>query len=561
MKKICSLSLGLFCYVTAQAQVINSFNWNDNFFPPLAAPAPLVYNPLNHVACFDQDDTPYGTDERYSVWASNYCYPATGIPTNTLAWRHVDGAGVLIDEGFIDDIQTMVNGETAIELEPAVFRDGGNVYVAVAYYSSNNTSNWTGSGHFLNIYQWSGGTLTLAGQMQLSSLPKYTRISIDAYKEYALAITWADPAGIQIKTWYQGTISQTLTIQGTQNGQVPDVAISSGNGGWDVRVAYLMDNVLNVYSQSLTTIQGAGGPTIPFNYNDSWLTSYYYLPAFPFGQYGNYKSDFARAYHQLAAPVQYFSGSPSWTVAYNDAATQIKARVCYNGTVSNVNISSMFTWPAAYPYTNAYKDFPTVTYQTSAAGTPGIYFGFNVETSATDASYFAVKTNFNGSSMTGYLNFMQVSDPLVSTTYRQFAGIAFPKNTLSSQDLFIAYTGKETNSGNTFQITKNIPWTDIYFKQAPGNTGVENRMTNGIVTAGPNPFTDRILFHAADMDARYAVTVTDVAGRRVLTTENSLGNLNKAGDLFHNLPAGMLLFNLVPLEGNGSAQNMKLIKH
>ncbi len=557
MRKMISLSLlALLSGLPAvRAQLIPSSNTSEIFYPALTLPG-IFSNQINHVANYDLVD-PDNQTERYSVWASNFAYQNTGMPTNTLAWRHEDtNTGALIEEGHIDDIEVAVPGEFAVELEPAVVKENNETYVIVAYYSCSN-SGWAGSGHYYNIYKWEPTGLVLQSINQLSTLPRYTRISIDAFKSYALAITWGELDGIKIKTWhrdYASPWSQTFTIAGTYGCEVPDVSLSGIPGALLVRVAYLQATTLTVCHQAISVVQTAGGPTIPFNPDNSWATSYYYIPGTTYMQYGNYKCDFARTYFHLASPLQANSNG-TWTCVYNDQSGNINARISYNGLPNTVNITGLFTIPA--PYNTYRKEFPTLSYKSDQFTPDAIYFGFNVRNNGPNDQYFAVKTNIVGSPVVG--GFMQVSNPAVSTAIGYFSGIAFPKFTLLNPELFVTFTGQQTAfPGGTHLITKKIPWPDNHFKP----TGIEEHAdSRNVLSAYPNPFREHFTFGGnMDLNKKYSINITDITGRNVLHVMRTLQSMNQDASAYRSLHPGIFLVEIRSENDAAVHQTIKLVK-
>jgi hypothetical protein len=120
------------------------------------------------------------------------------------------------------------------------FDNSGNILAIVAYYRM-------GVGHFYDVYIWTTGGLIPLSTTPLSSIPFYTRISMDSHKMYGIVITWEDPAGIYCVAGLNGVFTAPIYLVGSSSMLRPDVAFSHSNVGLNVHFVYDTPNAMPGY--------------------------------------------------------------------------------------------------------------------------------------------------------------------------------------------------------------------------------------------------------------------------------------------------------------------------
>lgn len=117
---------------------------------------------------------------------------------------------------------------------------GGAPLVIVAYHLA-------GTGHFYDVYFWTTGGLILLSSNAISSVPFYTRISMDSHKTYGIVITWEEPTGIYALTGLSGAFTAPVLLTGTAGYERPDVAFSHANVGLNLHFVYDTPNGMPGY--------------------------------------------------------------------------------------------------------------------------------------------------------------------------------------------------------------------------------------------------------------------------------------------------------------------------
>ncbi len=160
------------------------------------------------------------------------------------------------------------------EMGVSMFIYGTNApwFVLVSYY---NPAGPGGPGHYMDVYNWVpamfGGGLTWISTTQLSSIPNYTRISMDAHNTYGFCITWENPGvGIQFVNGFMNpsisgpSISPVYTLAGTKGETKPDVSIThSTMSGLEFQFVYYHQSGPNVFITESSTPMQFGPPWVP----------------------------------------------------------------------------------------------------------------------------------------------------------------------------------------------------------------------------------------------------------------------------------------------------------
>src|SRR5690606_23098693 len=109
------------------------------------------------------------------------------------------------------------------DLEVGFLYVNGIFRIFVAYHKA-------GSGHYMDIYNLTGGGPVLSTTVPLSNQAQYSRISMDSHRMYGVAVTWEEGAFIRtVVAWDNGgTIGISPRVSFTHSWKMyePDVAFS-----------------------------------------------------------------------------------------------------------------------------------------------------------------------------------------------------------------------------------------------------------------------------------------------------------------------------------------------
>ncbi|OJW84590.1 MAG: hypothetical protein BGO69_07660 [Bacteroidetes bacterium 46-16] len=143
----------------------------------------------------------------------------------------------------------------------------GDPEMLVAYYLN-------GTGHMLDVYSMSTGTPVLSYTNVLSTMPNYTRISMDCHvPPYAMAVAWEDVGGINTVVGLNNapiTFSNILTLTGTAGETGVDLAFVHTSTGLMLQTAYYNPTTGNITESMFDfwTALGTLGTTITPTVND-----------------------------------------------------------------------------------------------------------------------------------------------------------------------------------------------------------------------------------------------------------------------------------------------------
>lgn len=494
-----------------------------------------------HSSCYDHF---YYDGSQGQAWAWNPEGYGFNSPPATIAWRMYDPLIGMV-QGTIDPnvLLGSYTNPLVSEIEVATYEINGSKFMMAAFYLS---SNGNGVGHFYETFKWnpSSATFVPVGLTQLTALTSYTRISIDQFKGYAIALAWQEGSFVIVKTGLVNTgtgmldMSNDILVRNSITGVLPDIAFGEGGqGNLLVRIAYLTTGgVLNVSNMDFYTVQFFPGGGMSFNIDDSWATGYNYS----MWSTNAYKIDFTETYFQLDCPAS-MSGNPGgidyWTVAYHDNAYDIMARSNSGAGLTTTNITQLYGTISP----TARNIFPTLVYGTEDK----IHFGWLHERGTPNAAYLGTLTNGAGTGMGADYGIISQYGPVINTT---FGGpswhdlICFGKEvetTPGSPEVFIAQATADPNTNNPYPIvqtlTKLVPVGSAYFRP----TAIDPAASGASLSVYPNPSRDYFRVKGNDTRSLYQVSVWNVSGKQLTTLTGDLAAVNQQLQRFSvTLPAG-----------------------
>jgi hypothetical protein len=162
--------------------------------------------------------------------------PAGDLPT-CYSWANINFGGSSVYDGYLSAVNGELQWQMTVPSTPSsIFNQGtiaypgcmdlnvgymwgGSPLAVVSYYMA-------GTGHFYDVYKWNTAGLFLVSSTQVSTMPTYTRISMDSHKTYGMVIVWEDAMDIYCVTGLSGSFSTPILLGGTGNMKRPDVAFS-----------------------------------------------------------------------------------------------------------------------------------------------------------------------------------------------------------------------------------------------------------------------------------------------------------------------------------------------
>lgn len=522
MSKLLFLLISFSIYLQVNAQFILPTNTlTEVLYPSLVMPMSSSSARMGHSSCFTYNNN----GEEYDVWAWNSgdFISYNRYPQTSVAWRKTNSSGS-IQGTFIPFMGLGYGPEIHLaELEVAIYARNNDVYIVVATYLTENFLNRIG--HFYQIWKWDNvsNSFTLQHTEQLSTEPRYTRISIDGYQGEKIAFTWEEGGGVVVRT---GVVNPTtgnldlgnkIFIRNSSGATLPDIAFAQVNSDLLVRVVYLFSNSeLEVCHLGFNTLQTTTASGLPFVFDDSWGTTYNY-PLY----IDNYKTDLTMTYFQLDCPTQE-SGITDhiWTVIYNDNQSDITARIKPDGTSpTSVVLSSIF--PSISP--SDQNIYPTLVYATPAK----MYFGWVYAPHTNNPQYLGLYTDDNGNpNSNDYLLISDVNPPIQYSPGPPYGQspwldmLSFAKSPETDEYIFATYA---TMGNSTVDIvTKTVLRGSPTFK--PSNiTEANNKI---VVTLYPNPSTSHFNLRSDNPDIIHDVTIYGMLGNIIFHQSATVDVLN-----------------------------------
>src|SRR5690606_9698258 len=135
-----------------------------------------------HTSCFAWSGISlFGQPE--DIVVSAWDEPSWG---GTVAWRRLQNGNPsgIIAQGLIP------YGPGHRDLEVGLLYVNGIFRIFVAYHRA-------GSGHYMDIYNLTGGGPVLSTTVPLSNQAQYSRISMDSHRLYGVVVTWEESAVIR----------------------------------------------------------------------------------------------------------------------------------------------------------------------------------------------------------------------------------------------------------------------------------------------------------------------------------------------------------------------------
>jgi hypothetical protein len=193
---------------------------------------------------------------------------ATAAQPAGVSWRLVTAPGAVVAQGVIP--YTNVR-----DLEVGWLDVGGDPQIIVAYYDNGSAIPPVAAGHKVDVYSLSTGTPVWLYTNVLSTMPNYTRISIDCHiPPYAVAIAWEDTRGINtvcgLNTGPGIVFSNILNLTGTRGETGVDLAFNHTPTGLMLQCVYYNPTTGNITESEYDfwTAMGTAGTSITPVVND-----------------------------------------------------------------------------------------------------------------------------------------------------------------------------------------------------------------------------------------------------------------------------------------------------
>jgi hypothetical protein len=539
-----------------------------------------------------------------SQWMSDLEVHTWDHPNSTsgLAWiNRATGSGTpgtIYDQGFmmypmgVQDVEATILQDLTGFAMP-IFGTQMQLFVVVSFYNSN-PANYTGVGHYYEIYNWNRpipigtGGLTFVNRVQLSNIPNYTRISMDGHNCYGMGITWEDPnplsptfgiayvMGFMNNTVPGVSVSPTYVLGGTGLWTFPDVAFIHANNGLKLEFQYhrvFPNGSLQIRESDVAFILGPPWP-IP---NPPTVINDNFIAAAPGTFAANARIDIKSC---LDGPDHY--GVDNWAYSYllpGIAPNNILVRFM-NWNAPNFGVG------ATYNLTNATLALPTPGAITGNDW-PTLAFDANVMPSRVNVGWYTTFVPIGGAffapNFGGYVD-LQLDETGIVTTpmdYMQVGLSTSGSNHDASNTPNIAYSKQNDRTDYMFPVfantqacpvvaneiqTKQKPWTVAAFK---GNSEQNTDFTKFYsaaktipssavekkddIVAYPNPFNSKIALKLpVDMQQKeLTVIITDILGKEVFKATGKGADINeKLDDAGKNFVNGSYLLNINDEAGN-----------
>lgn len=464
------------------------------------------------------------------------------IPNTTTVW----------DQG-----QIIVNGSN-IEVGSLYFN--GSFYILAAYYKY-------GVGYVLSRYQWTGGGFNPTPFTTLLSptnpfTDPYKNINMDMYSASEYAIVWSEQSSsgsvIRCVLGHGLTTTQAITLDGTEGGIHPDVAMSKNSGApgssYDEMAAHI------VYARNTPD------PTATYSFYTDLIEC-----AVPFVQvYGTNPSNFTPVFEDVnyigsnemvAYPVidcpdiSNFDPFANWAYTYTtDHGIEVRL-VDQNASVppttkNLVNGVDFGNADISMPYGYFANHSPVLAYNKDG-DKMHIGWAHNGYPYPSQSKLLSVEISSDGSTLLSPIDY-----ELISTNPTAFYP-QFSKNSRYSVYLYAVFL-----ENNALQRHIHHVWgNSANFKTQPGNiagcTG-----PGGQITAAPNPFAEYVRFTIPGTltDADINATMTDLTGKTWYTGTCKGTQLETTlQPYFLQLPVGTYMLRTSNAAANYD-QQQKLIK-
>jgi hypothetical protein len=492
--------------------------------------------------------------------------PAGDLPT-CYSWANINFGGSSVYDGYLSAVNGELQWQMTVPSTPSsIFNQGtiaypgcmdlnvgymwgGSPLAVVSYYMA-------GTGHFYDVYKWNTAGLFLVSSTQVSTMPTYTRISMDSHKTYGMVIVWEDAMDIYCVTGLSGSFSTPILLGGTGNMKRPDVAFSHIPTILNVQFVYnlqtgpvnyrIYETVADFFALHgsagfyTPTVQDVNGVTVQWSELTASIDcpDHYSVENWAYTYAIDGMDIYVRSidYNSLGFPIttNVVNGSlgnvPMW-------AKELRPRIAYNQSGTSFHVawySSYSVWPDGQCYfAEEIKE--------SAAGL----------VSSADYLLVAANSAFPAGASLNSIAFSKQNDysPFLYTVFLDAGGIyhKFHPWTLTS-------SFKTEPNEQLHALRDNC--SELHSKpQAKHELKPELRI-------GPNPFTSDIRLFVPDVLSRenIKITITDIGGRIVLQHEGMAGSaseaIEKAGK---ELSAGSYFVN-ANMEKAGVVQHFKLQK-
>lgn len=505
---------------TANAQLFN---------PPSAYEDSYPSNNVNisrttHTSCFAWSGLSlFGSPE--DIVVSAWDEPSWG---GRVAWRRLQNGNpsIINAQGIISYAPGHRDLEVGFLLVNGVFR------IFVAYHKA-------GSGHYMDIYNLTGGGPVLFTTIPLSNQAQYSRISMDSHRLYATAVTWEEGARIRtVVAWENaGTISVSpvTTFIHPVKMYNPDIAFSHYQNPLLCEYVYYDPTNNRFYQTSFDFWTMAG-----FAVNTSVVPTTQDINGVAGPSIAN-----------IDAPDH--SSVSRWAYTYSVGGSDVYARIQEGGGFNTINVTDGSMGITAI--NSALNINPFLAYNPAGGGNSiaiAWYTNHTDPNTGQQAAYIAAQVTSNGGGVVSSNDYLTI--PNVPVIASGTPMLSLSKETENADYLYTIFPQYDYVSGTGYEMQhKYHDWvsTGSYKGAKPLSCPDETRVTGlantntdaALVTAYPNPFSNELsLAIPADMQTEdINVTITNITGAVVRAFSGTATEVNHQLRSSTNLQPGLYL--------------------
>lgn len=455
----------------------------------------------------------------------------------------------------------------------------GDPEILVAYYLN-------GTGHMLDVYSIATGTPAFLYTKVLSTMPNYTRISMDCHiPPYAMAVAWEDVGGINVVCGLNSgpgiNFSNILTLTGTLGETGPDLAFVHTGTGLMLQTVYYNPSTGNITESMFDfwTAMGTLGFTITPTVNDVNLVGVCHQVNPPDDPKNPQAPPMIQQcpYMNIDGPGHY--GVDNWAYTYTIDPNNILVRVMdlntspfastvnvTNGSLGNIPINANINMNP-FPYYNHLNCANTgivVAWYTNTinrktrrlAGYVGLNMSENGTVLYSTPDYLTIANNPTWASPTPVLSISK-QDDMLSYMYTVFPEI----DPLGNFRLENKYPPLCVNSWKPSGDTHNETFT-CNDADKIANYNKSHHLSASGISVYPNPTssTFALNMYAAYQQSDMTIVVTDILGVTVGKYSGKGMNANLyLADLSKGLVSGTYLLNVnVPGQAKETLKVTKL---